>query len=266
MKNHLRSAVGRALVSSGLHRVVLRTKGVIVAFHRVTDALPEDGITRSSRDFVRFCEFFRQYFDVLSLSDFVGRVRSGESVGGTIAITFDDGYLDNFEIAAPILQRFGLPATFFVTTGMIGTTDVLPWDTELPRHPGWMTWDHVRGLVQQGFDIGAHTRTHVDLGRVNGVIAEQEIIGSRQDLLDQIGRAPAHFAFPFGRPDNLLEENRRRIIAAGFESCASCHGGTTGRGADPFRLYRFGISPWFRTPEQFMFEVLRQPSPNGHTP
>jgi len=235
--------------------MALRQSGVVVAFHRVTDGLPEDDLTRGSRDFDRFCEFFRDNFDVISLDAFVSRLEKRESVGGALAITFDDGYLDNFEVAAPILKRYGLPATFFVTTRFIDSGAVPWWDRKLAQHPGWMKWDHVRTLAREGFEIGGHTRTHADLGLLDGPEAEAEICGSRQDLVEQLGRAPVHFAYPYGQPNNLLERNRQRVIAAGFRSCGSCHGGTVTSQTDPFRLWRVPISLWYRTPAQFGFGV-----------
>ncbi|MEP6492873.1 MAG: polysaccharide deacetylase family protein [bacterium] len=242
-------------MSSRLHRVVLGDRGIIVAFHRVTDIIPEDGLTRSARDFERFCRFFKTNYDTIPLGDFVARVERGESVAGRLSITFDDGYLDNYEVAAPILRKLGLPATFFVVTRFLGTNIVPWWDASLPRQPGWMSWDQVGTLAKEGFDIGAHTQNHADLGKVDGVEAVKEIEGSRQDLLEALGRVPDHFAYPYGQGGNLTEANRERIRAAGFRCCVSCHGGIVHTGEDPFRLRRIPIGGWFRTPEQFGFEV-----------
>jgi len=228
----------------------------VVAFHRVTDTLPEDGITRGARAFEQFCQFFRANFQVVTLGDFVARLERRDPVGGMLAITFDDGYLDNFEIAAPVLERLSLPATFFVATRLIDSKAIPWWDAKLPKAPAWMTWQHVRELSRAGFDIGAHTQTHVDLGTVSGGAAEADIEGSRRDLLEQLGREPRHFAFPYGGRANLLEENRRRVMAAGFRCCVSCHGGIVVGEADPFQLPRVPISPWYRTANQFGFEVV----------
>jgi len=246
--------LGAGLTRSRLHRV-FGGRGVVVAFHRVSDDIPEDGLTRSSRDFEQFCTFFARNYDVVPLGEFVARLERRASVAHVLAITFDDGYLDNFEVAAPILRKLGLPATFFVTTQFLGSRAVPWWDKDLARQPGWMTWDHVRLLARDGFDIGAHTRTHVDLGAIDGDEAEAEIAGSRKDILDAVGRAPVHFAYPYGRADNLLPANRERVIAAGFRCCASCHGGTVRTTDDPFRLPRVPIAPWFRTPEQLAFDI-----------
>jgi peptidoglycan/xylan/chitin deacetylase (PgdA/CDA1 family) len=230
-------------------------RGIVVAFHRVNDTIPEDSLTRSSRDFDRFCRFFKANYDVISLDEFIRRLSSGASLAGALAITFDDGYLDNYEVAAPILYRLGLPSTFFVVTQFLGTNVVPWWDASLVRQPGWMTWDQVRSLRDQGFDIGAHTQTHVDLGQVNGAEAEREICGSREDLKTMLGVPPRHFAYPYGGIKNILEANRERTRSGGFASCVSCHGGTAPPGTDPFRLRRIPLTTWFRTPEQFAFEV-----------
>jgi peptidoglycan/xylan/chitin deacetylase (PgdA/CDA1 family) len=256
MRRSAESLLGHLLVLSRLHRVLLQERGIIVTFHRVNDILPEDGLTRRSRIFEEFCRFFRANFDVVPMTELVSRLDRKASLAGTLAITFDDGYLDNYELAAPILRKLGLPATFFVVTGFIGTKTVPWWDAGLAQHPGWMSWDMVRELSREGFDVGAHTRTHPDLGTIDGAEADAEIAGSKQDLVEVLGRAPDHFAFPYGQRKNLLESNRQRIVEAGYRSCVSCHGGVAPSDADPFRLARIPISAWLRTPQQFVFEVV----------
>ncbi|HWG35104.1 MAG TPA: polysaccharide deacetylase family protein [Gemmatimonadaceae bacterium] len=255
VKRTVRTWLGRGLTLSRIHHLALRRTGVVVAFHRVSDVTPEDDLTRSSSDFNKFCRFFADHFHVVSLREFITRLERGQSVGGVLAITFDDGYLDNYEVAAPILDQYGLPATFFIATRFIASTRVPWWDSRLTRQPGWMSWSHVRDLAAAGFDIGGHTRTHVDLGVTDGEVADEEIVGSRLDIHENIGCLPAHFAYPYGQQGNLLEVNRDRVRAAGYRCCVSCHGGTASSVTDPFRLQRVPISPWYRTPEEFAFEV-----------
>lgn len=253
-----KTLMGHGLIASRLFRYTLGDGGIVVAFHRVNDEIPEDGLTRNSRAFAAFCRRFKASFDVITLTDFVSRLERNESVAGKLAITFDDGYLDNFTVAAPILRKLALPATFFITTGFIGSTIVPWWDAAIsPRQP-WMNWDQVRQLAAEGFEIGAHTQTHPDLGKIDGDEAEKEIVGSREELRDAIGRVPEHFAYPYGQPNNLLESNLERVKRAGFRSCVSCFGGRAASSTDPHRLKRVPISTWFRSPEQFVFEVAWQ--------
>jgi len=257
MTRPIKATMGRIVFESRLNWLLLGDAGIVVAFHHVHDMQDARGLAIGLAMFERYCRFFRRHFQVIPLRDFVGRLERREPLNRRLAITFDDGYLDNFEHAAPVLERLGLPATFFIVSQWIGS-DVVPWwDREQhPRHP-WMTWDQVRLLRRRGFDIGAHTRTHVDLGRIGGEVAHHEILGGRFELEQQLGEAVDLFAYPYGGPGNLADANRELVKAAGFRCCCSCHGGLTGAGADPFRLPRVAVSPWYTSPPQFGFELLK---------
>src|SRR5881394_1625536 len=124
----IKAAGGRAAAVSGLYARDFGSKMVVIAFHRINDQLPSDGLTCSGAKFEAFCRFFRRYFKVVPLSDQVAGIRAGRPMGGTLSITFDDGYVDNFEVAAPILRKLDLPATFFIATGFIGSKVVPFWD------------------------------------------------------------------------------------------------------------------------------------------
>lgn len=249
-----KSLAGGWLARLGLHRRILGERGVVVTFHRVSDAYRDD-FTCPVRDFEAFCRFFRRHFTVLPLGQMVTYLQHGHDLSGALAVTFDDGYADNHELAAPILRSFGIPATFFVVSDFIDSDTVAWWDREYDSPPRWMTWRQVGQLHAQGFEIGAHSRTHADLGTLTGAAAEREILGSRQEIEARLGAPVDLFAYPYGRADNLTEPNRDLVRKAGFRCCASCHGGTNPRGSDVFRLSRIPITPWYSTAEQFAFEV-----------
>jgi peptidoglycan/xylan/chitin deacetylase (PgdA/CDA1 family) len=98
-----------------------RARLSVLIFHRV---LPEpDPLFPDEIDAARFaqvCAWARQWFQVLPLAQAVQRLREGTLPARALAISFDDGYADNHDIALPILQRAGLNATFFVSTGFLG--------------------------------------------------------------------------------------------------------------------------------------------------
>jgi peptidoglycan/xylan/chitin deacetylase (PgdA/CDA1 family) len=189
------------------------------------------------------------------LADVVDRFERGFAPNRELAITFDDGYLDNYDNARPVLEKLSLPATFFVVTRWIGT-DVVPWWDERRgvRHP-WMTWDQVRSLQRKGFEIGAHTQTHVDLGQVAGVEAREEILGARLTLETQLAAHVDLFAYPYGGRNNMTNSNRAWVKAAGFRCCCSSFGGVNVPETDPFDLLRVPISPWYASPHQFGFDL-----------
>ena len=252
----LKTLMGRLAGISGAYARSFRSTMMIVAFHRVNDQMAEDGLTCGAAKFEAFCRFFRKYARIVALSEQVAACREGEDMRGTLSITFDDGYRDNFEVAAPILESLKLPATFFITTGFIGSQTIAPWDAALPRQPGWMSWDHVRSLLARGFEVGAHTHTHIDMGRADEATMRTELQVCRDRIRQELGFVPQLFAYPFGDPENITERSRELVRELGFTSCASCHGGVNAAGTSPYQLRRIPIAEWFATPDQFGFEFL----------
>ena len=265
----LKHLLGRSLYALRLDTVLMRHEAVVVAFHRVRDdADLTDSLTIHSRTFESYCRFFKRFFNVVPLAELVETLHAGQAPHRALAITFDDGYRDNFQHAAPILEKLSLPATFFVVSRWVGTSIVPFWDRDRGVQYPWMTWEHLRDLHRRGFTIGAHTRTHVDLGTVSGDDAQQEIAGAREDLEHALGTPVQTFAYPFGGREHLTEANRARVKAAGFRCCCSGFGGTVSRATDPFQLPRVPISTWHAYPYQFGFDVALgrsvSPSPVEH--
>jgi peptidoglycan/xylan/chitin deacetylase (PgdA/CDA1 family) len=257
MTSAAKHTLGRLVFATRLDAVLLRAS-VVVAFHRVHDGDDPSGLSISRAMFERHCRFFKRHFDVIPLREIVARLEARRRVDGCLAITFDDGYHDNFANARPVLEALGLPATFFVVSRWVGTETWPWWDRERGvRHP-WMTWDQVRVLNERGFDIGAHTRTHVDLGRAHGTAARDEIAGARTEIEREIGRRVDLFAFPYGRRENMTESNRALVRAAGFRCCCSCFGGVARGTADPFRLQRIAVTPWYGSPHHLGAAMLRE--------
>jgi peptidoglycan/xylan/chitin deacetylase (PgdA/CDA1 family) len=268
----VKSVAGRALALSGAYARNFRSKMVVIAFHRVNDDLKADGVTVGSAKFEAFCHFFHRYFRVVPFAEQVAACRNGRDMGGTLSLTFDDGYLDNCTVAAPILRRLGLPATFFITTGFVGTSGFFPpWDRKLPVKPGWMSWDQVRDLRQQGFDIGCHTDTHINMAASSAATIRAELAISKAKLTEQLGVPPELFVYPFGGPHQITPEAVELVREAGFICNASCYGGVNpATPGDPYALVRIGVAEWFATPWQLGLEMFTDstaltPKTHAHT-
>lgn len=257
LKREAKSACGRALFASGLHRRLLRDRAYILLFHRVDDRFPGDPITCSRREFAAYCDFFRRHFTVVGLGELLRKRHAGEDISGHLVITFDDGYKDNHDVAAAELERRGLPACFFIASEFVASRTVPWWDRELPVAPAWMDWDDVRDLHARGFELGAHTMHHVDLGVVAGAEAEHEILGSRERLERETGLTTPFFSYPYGRPHQITEDNRELVRHAGFACCLSAFGGDVRPAGDDFRLQRTPVSPWYGSPQHLGLELVR---------
>jgi peptidoglycan/xylan/chitin deacetylase (PgdA/CDA1 family) len=114
-----------------------------------------------------------------------------------VAITFDDGLESFGRIAAPLLRDHGLPATLFVVTDAVGTTNV--WrgrgDAGIPVFP-LLDWDALGLLTADGVALGAHTCTHPDLATLDPAAVEREIVASKARLARELGVEALTFAYP----------------------------------------------------------------------
>lgn len=256
LKKKIKTALGRAADALGISERHNASISTIVAFHRINDDMPGDGLTCGAAKFEEFCRYFSAQFRVVSLREQIAGARSGQNVGGTLSITFDDGYLDNFQVAAPILQKYRLHATFFVTTGFLSSSFVAPWDAALPIAPRWMDWAHVRELASRGFEIGNHSDTHLNMATSSMGDIRSDLSAATEKLERELGVQGRLFAYPFGGRENISDSARALVRELGFECCVSCYGGVNSRNKDPYSLNRIGIAEWFDTPQQFGLELL----------
>ena len=276
MSRWVKSALGWFALKTGIYRLFLRNQAIVVLFHRIGEAIPGDPIACSEDKFASFCDVFARYFHVVSLETLLAKMQHGEDLGGHLAITFDDGYVDNLTTACPALTARNLPACFFLASGYIGTERVPGWDADANVKRAWMTWDQVRQLRRSGFEIGAHTVNHVNLGDaesferagaapfsshwnvdVDPETAEFEIAESKRQLERELGEPVRFFSYPFGRRENITQRNRDIIHRSGFSCCCSAHGGTVDATSSPFDLPRIPVSQWYISPSHFVFETMR---------
>lgn len=117
-----------------LHRWFRRRVGpAILMYHRIaTPGVDPWGLAVSPERFAEQVQALRARRTTLSMDAFASRLQSGDLPRDAVALTFDDGYLDNLRQAKPILEAAGVPATVFLTTGRIGSAEEFWWD-ELAR-------------------------------------------------------------------------------------------------------------------------------------
>ena len=117
---------------ASLARACLAGRAVILRYHSVSSAADgthlclDPGLAVLPEHFDRQCAYLRRHYRVISLDEMVDSLQAGRALPPkAVALTFDDGYLDNYTRAFPILRRHGLNATFYVSTGCIDNRTIL---------------------------------------------------------------------------------------------------------------------------------------------
>lgn len=136
--------------------------------------------------------------------------------GRRVMITFDDGHLDNYTTALPILHAHDFSATIFVTAGSIGQRIVMRSGHEFGTPI--VSADQIRELVREGIEIQSHGMTHANLADMSLDDARREIADSKKKLEDITGRPVEYFAYPYGsfRPAHF-----EMLAEAGYKAAVS---------------------------------------------
>jgi peptidoglycan/xylan/chitin deacetylase (PgdA/CDA1 family) len=181
----------------------------------------------------------------VSLQEAQRLIRSRNNRRPTVAITFDDGYSENLKNAFPLLAKRRIPATYFVSTDFVKSGRTFPHDLENGRHLAPNTIDELRRIADQGFELGAHTRTHCDLGAItHRDRLWDEIVGSAQELEQWCHVDVKYFSFPTGMPCNTSQLAVDVIREAGFfEGFCTAYGAWNWPGSDGFHLRRIHADP-----------------------
>lgn len=139
----------------------------------------------------------------------------------SLCVTFDDAFESVLRLGLPLLRRLGIPATLFVPTDYVESGELMTWST-LGRWVGTdheqelrpMSWEQVRQLGEQGWEIGSHTRSHPRLPELDGAEALMELRDSRRTCEERLQTPCLSLAYPFGAWDDAT---RRSARTAGFE-------------------------------------------------
>ena len=214
-----------------------RGRVVIVYYHRVGWA---DVLSKPTRAFRADMRYLARNYECLTLSELVARLKSGAPIRHPVAVvTFDDGYRDNYCGAFPELLRAKIPATFFVTTGFIGTQRIFPHDARaLARgvavREDWakMSWDELREMQNAGMEIGSHTVDHINMGQA---------LDSLAALQRELGPRDRAFCYPWGGPKDTSESADKAVREAGYYAAVTTIRGRVGRHDDLLKLRRIDL-------------------------
>ena len=311
------SALRLAALQVGFHsgffrlaQLARRQQAAILMFHRFSGN--DEGHVRGLpiRRFAEYMEYLARHYCVVPLSDLIEDLRRGVIRPYATAVTVDDGYHEVFSLAAPVLRRYGLPATFFVVSdfidgrlwlwtdrfrfvfaraqqsqvafrhrGRIHVLDIQNEEARLgtaercieyakrvsvaereelleavaeacritipvapPREYRPMTWAQLRALAADGFEVGAHTRTHPILSRVGPWQLHDEIEGCKEEIERNLGFPIRHFAYPNGRREDYGSEAVEAVSRACYRAAVTTVAGINTPSTPPYELRRIASS------------------------
>ncbi|MEA1927560.1 MAG: polysaccharide deacetylase family protein [Candidatus Auribacterota bacterium] len=184
----------------------------ILLYHAVAedrDFPTAAGTNVTPENFERQMEFLHRSFEDLSL-DKMAEAKSRR----TVAVTFDDGYADNYTAAYPIIQKYRIPVTFFLTVSRIGRY----WDFPDGPYPG-ISWEDIRAMNDDPLiNFASHGYRHLDLTSLSEEESSMEIKSSRIILEENIGEPVRFLSYPHGSFNEAIIE---QVRGAGYQGAFS---------------------------------------------
>jgi peptidoglycan/xylan/chitin deacetylase (PgdA/CDA1 family) len=179
----------------------------ILTYHSIDDS--GSPVSVSPAAFRAHCRFLGSgRVRVLPLESLLSDAEADDAV----ALTFDDGFRNVLDVAAPLLAEHGLSATIFAVSRHVGRNN--DWGGKrqagIPQLP-LMTWDELATLRAAGHTIGAHTRSHPSLPGCSNDQLHDELAGCQEDLATHLGSRPDCFAYPYGAIDDRTAAAVRQV-------------------------------------------------------
>lgn len=241
MEANVRSAVksalrlGVAVIARITHRHPASDTPRVLCYHGVCDDPPNEWSVTPAQ-LRAHLELLRRGCQPVTLDQIVDWHLGTTSVPrGAVAVTFDDGFVDVLDAAAPILDEFGVPGAVFVPSELVsgGTPDT----SYRPTRP-FMNWSQVSELAAAGWTIGSHSLTHPRLSALSDDESRRQLVDSRDQIEQRLGRDILLHAYPFGTPATVSDRDRRLAEEAGYRAAFMDTTGPLRQHDDTFGLPR----------------------------
>ena len=193
-----------ALGASGISPAESWSGVPVLMYHRVDAEVPRDAVGRDltvePAAFEAQLRWLRDHhIAAITAEDLARAIARGHRPANAIVLTFDDGYEDAATTALPLLVKYGLRATFYVSSGFVGT----------PRH---LTWKEMRALRAAGMEVACHGTFHLDLSTLDRAGQLAEAAGCMQRFAHYLnGWVPVTYAYPAGKFDATTLEIMRSL-------------------------------------------------------
>ncbi|MCX7662117.1 MAG: polysaccharide deacetylase family protein, partial [Candidatus Omnitrophica bacterium] len=207
----------------------------------------ENRLTVNIDTFRRQMDFLRKNnYKIVRLEEIPFLIKEKNKTSKTIAVSFDDGYKDNYLLAYPVLEKYKIPATIFLVVNDIATQDRLD-------------WSQIKEMQSCGLiSFGSHTLTHRDLTKLDYLDLKKEVFDSKRILEENLNSPIEILAYPAGF---FNEKVKNTVKEAGYKLAVVASKGRGARSDDLFAYKRIRISNrdknllifWFKTTKLYSF-------------
>ncbi|MFH1553201.1 MAG: polysaccharide deacetylase family protein [Candidatus Omnitrophota bacterium] len=231
IKGLVSTALILALVAVSFYFFYMRPRRVIpiLVYHAINDD-NSSSLNVTAENFSRQMAFLQgSGYSVMPLDELVDGINKGIGfIPKTVVITFDDGYEDNYLNAFPVLAKYSMPATIFIITGYVGVRE------------GYVNWDQVRLMIENGIDFGAHTKNDVYLPSVEDTRRLwDEVDGSKKDIEMETGKKVRYLCYPIG---GFNEKVKSAVKRAGYKGACTTNRGFDRLNRDVYELNRVKVT------------------------
>jgi peptidoglycan/xylan/chitin deacetylase (PgdA/CDA1 family) len=249
LKNSVYRAIGET--ANGIRAVNGDGRSLrVLMYHKVND-LPNNRMSMPVSLFDdQMAELDELGYTVVDLDSVLVHYVGGRPLPeGAVLITFDDGYRDNLENAAPVLKKYGYPAVQFVPIAYVGDSQPLPHEKYLSAHGVFnptVDWDEILELERHGVRIESHGISHRPLAELEIDEAAREIAISKLKLEERLGRPVRAFSYVKGSEADYKPVHPSLVRQAGYDLAFTAVSGANGPGSDPLQLRRYNVEPYSR--------------------
>ena len=248
LKNGLYRTIGEAATAVGAANGANDTRLRVLMYHKVNDG-PLAPLTVPVSLFDEQMEQLRELgYTVVDLDAVLDHYTGGAPLPERpVLITFDDGYRDNLDNAAPVLASHGYPSVIFVPIGYLDDAQPLPHEERFARsgkQNRTVDWGALAELEAAGVRVESHGISHRSLTELQLDEAAREIVLSKLRLEERLGRPVRAFAYVKGSEAHFRPVHLGLVGQVGYDLAFTSVSGLNGPDTDPMRLHRYNVEPY----------------------
>ncbi|MDC0093548.1 polysaccharide deacetylase family protein [Alphaproteobacteria bacterium] len=220
----------------------------VIMYHRFGDSRYPSTNIKKEQFLEHITELLKPKYNVISIEKALNAINNKRLVKDrSVVITIDDAYSSVFNYAWPIFKKNNIPFALFVSTDVIDNNT-----------PGYMSWEQIRILRDNGVTIGSQTKSHPHMFRLDKKNIINELSISNKRFVDEIGSQPKIFAYPYGEYNLEVLE---LVKLHGFKAAFGQHSGIAHKSLGIYELPRFAMNEKYGGMERFLLAVNALPMP-----